>query len=110
MKDLYIAGVTIERTIGFPHIAAVSRSVAGDVGNSRSFTPVGSPAVLYGISLVVIIRIQSKSDPDLVLITDAFGAKSLRFCARKRRQQHGRENRDDGDDNQQFDQRKSAPL
>jgi hypothetical protein len=57
--------------------------------------------------LGVIIGVTGRGDSHLLHVVEAPGLVRLLFGFGKRRQQHGRQNCDDGDNHQQFDKCKS---
>jgi len=58
----------------------------------------------------VIVRIHQPRERQLLLIVDAGYPSSMVFCFGKNRQQERRENRDDGNDDQEFDQREARAV
>ena len=54
--------------------------------------------------VMVILLIHAHAEDDLLQVVDAADGTGLLTGLRKGRQQHGSQNRDDGDDNQKFDQ------
>ena len=58
----------------------------------------------HGEVFGVITGIEQIADGDLFFIADAFGRDGLPFRRGQRGQEHGGQNRDDGDDHQQFDE------
>ena len=58
-----------------------------------------------GIFVTVVAFPEAEGQADLLEIVDAADFLSLLFGGRERRQQHGRKNGDDGDDNKEFDKR-----
>ena len=57
----------------------------------------------------MVVRIHSPNDAPLLEIGFAVGHVGLRFGAGQSRQEHGRQNGDNGDDDQQFDECESPP-
>ena len=65
--------------------------------------PVGvAEGHLCGVEFAVFVSVHLEGDSDLFLVGDALNSERLGFRARKRREQHRRQNGDDGDDHQQF--------
>ena len=60
--------------------------------------------------IIVVVRIHRNGCAGLLEFAGAVDLLGFFLCARQRRQQHGRENRDDGDDHEQFNQRKRPPV
>jgi hypothetical protein len=69
---------------------------------------VGIPSGAHRITVAVIVRIQLEGHTDLVLIIDATGRERLGFRPSKSRQKHAGQNRDDGNDHQQFDESETS--
>ena len=61
-----------------------------------------------GKHLIVVIQIHVEREPPLPEVAETGDAVGLFLGLGQRRQKHGRQNGDDGDDHQQFDQRESA--
>ena len=57
----------------------------------------------------VIIGPHAQGDADLLELIDAFNSFGLGFGSGERGQEQARKNSDDGDDNQEFNQRKPHP-
>jgi hypothetical protein len=60
------------------------------------------------ISVVCLISVKTKGNPNLALITEALYTQCLGFRPGHRRQQHRGEDAYDGDNHQEFNQRESA--
>jgi hypothetical protein len=56
----------------------------------------------------VVVGVHVVGDPDLLLVAGALDLGRLRLRPAQRREEHAGQDRDDGDDHQQFDQGKTA--
>src|SRR5687768_8279945 len=55
----------------------------------------------------MVVCVNQRSDPELLEVIDALGSVRGPFCVAERGQKHSRKNCNNGDDNQQFNQRKA---
>ena len=60
--------------------------------------------------VIVIVDVQPPANHELVDVVFAHDALGFRFCFGKRGQKHPGENRDDGDDDEKFDQREGTAV
>ena len=93
----------------FPLIRAADDQV-GDirvVNTTRIVQPAGSPVESVGYIALVVIGVHQPSQTNLLAVIHAGNGLRPDFRPRERRQQHGGQDCNDGNDHQQFDQSES---
>ena len=79
----------------------VSESIAGDFGSCFDHSEV------VGDPVFIVVRVHYPAEHELLRIVEATDALRLALGSAKNRQKHAREDRDDGDDDEEFNQRES---
>ena len=77
MKDIEVAGVNVERAVGFPLRAPVFPGVAAGVGVGRPLAASGCPAVMDRKLVVGVIRVELEGEADLALVAGALNPLGL---------------------------------
>ena len=103
-----LAGVFVMGVVRQTRGAVVDGRITYKVENQSSPTGGIAPCSRMGaaVAFLVRIRIHVHAHAQLLHVADAGNGAGLFTRFGQRRQQHGRQNRDDGDDDQKFDQGK----
>ena len=113
----------LHRFVIAPEMTGLEKHLVGVVGDADdiqvaahpSFVdiidfPDGTPSLIGRHLVVVVPSIQHRRQPHLLLIAQALNALRLGFRFAQCGQKHRRENRDDGDDDEQFDEGEPVPV
>jgi len=95
--------VAVEDAVGLIHVASLQALRVFTGGTAQI-----SPAVVDGEKTIEVVHVNFESDSKLLDVVRACGLLSLELGLGQSRQEHPREDRDDGDDDKQFNEGERA--